>query len=321
MSNSLSIMADIGGTNTRVAIANGLKVDANSIERFRNAENSGLEEVLAKYLAQRPDINPSSACAAIAGPVKDVQGTLTNLNWTVDETLLKRATGANNASVINDLQAQGHALEHLTDSQTLVVKEGAAGDTHSARLVVGVGTGFNAAPVYRTDNVTLVPPAEAGHVDLATPTSELADFAGHFASKNGFCSVEDILSGRGLAHIYEWQSGRMTEPAEIMAAHAANNDPIASKTVGIFARALGNTVGNLALTTLPFGGIYLVGGVARAVTPYLSANGFEDAFCDKGRFSDFMKQFRIHVVDDDYAALLGMAALLQELRDGAASRS
>lgn len=321
MSNTLSIMADIGGTNTRVAVANGLVVDPNSIERFRNAENAGLEEVLTKYLAQRPEMKPTSACAAIAGPVKNGKGTLTNLNWTVDEELLKRATGATASSVINDLQAQGHALEHLSMDQTILAKDGAAGDTHAARLVVGVGTGFNAAPVYRTDTVTLVPPAEAGHVDLPTPTDELKSLGTHFAAQNGFCSVEDILSGRGLSHVYEWHSGQSADPAEIMSAHAANSDAVASATVATFSRALGTVVGNLALTTLPFGGIYLVGGVSRAVSPYLKDCGFEDAFLKKGRFAEFMKQFRIHIVDDDYAALLGMAALLEELRQGGADRS
>ncbi len=320
MSNTLSIMADIGGTNTRIAIADGLKIDETSIERFRNAENSGLEDVFAKYLSKRPNVMPSSACAAIAGPVRNGKGTLTNLNWTVDEALLKRATGATTTSVINDLQAQGHALEHLTTDQTILAKDGCDGGSHSARMVVGVGTGFNAAPVYRTDTVTLVPPAEVGHVDLATPTDELAGFAKQFSTKNGFCSVEDILSGRGLAHIYEWQSGQIIDPADIVAAHAAGNDQVASDTVGVFVRALGSVTGNLALTMLPFGGIYLVGGVARAVMPYLGKNGFEEAFSDKGRFTEFMKQFRVHVVDDDYAALLGMAALLDELRHGTVAR-
>jgi len=307
-------MADIGGTNTRVAIANGLDVDATSIERFRNSDHSGLEDVLVTYLAKRPTLTPSAACAAIAGPVKNGQGTLTNLDWTVDETLLKRATGATFASVINDLQAQGHALGHLSGANTVLAKDGALGDSHAARLVVGVGTGFNAAPVYRTDTVTLVPPAEAGHVDLPTPTDELTDLGAYFAAKNGFSSVEDILSGRGLSHIYDWHSGRTINPAAIVSAHAENADAFASATIATFIRALGAVVGNLALTTLPFGGIYLVGGVSRAVSPYLKDCGFEAAFCNKGRFSDFMEQFRVYVVDDDYAALLGMAALLDELR-------
>ena len=49
---------------------------------------------------------------------------------------------------------------------------------------------------------------------------------------------------------------------------------------------------------------------ATAVTPAL---GFSDAFRDKGRFSGFMKNFPVYVVEDDYAALTGMAAHLEEM--------
>ena len=319
--NNLSIMADIGGTNTRVALAQGLTVDPTTIERFKNKDHSGLESVLQKYLSDRPNVRPTAACAAIAGPVKDGHGTLTNLDWTVDKSLLASATGASTTSVINDLQAQGHALEHLPDDKTRLIKSGAIADSHAARLVVGVGTGFNAAAVYRTDTETLVPPAESGHTDLATPNNEMRSFALHFEQANGFCSVEDMLSGRGLSHIYSWLSNEEKDPAAIMAAHNSGTDATSSKAVGVFTRALGATCGNLALNVLPFGGIYLVGGVSLAVSPYLQEFGFNEAFCAKGRFGDFMTQFSIRVVEDDYAALTGMAALLHEIQNGPIQRA
>ena len=326
MSDSLSIMADIGGTNTRVALARNLEILTDSICRYKNAEYSGLEVIFAKYLADHPDVKPDAASAAIAGPVRDGKGTLTNLDWTIDRELLRRATGATTVSVINDLQAQGHAVEHLTDDKVEHIQNGNIVDAHAARLVVGVGTGFNAAPVFRTDNMTLIPPAECGHVDLPTPYDDQKRFASDFASKNGFCSVEDALSGRGLTHIYSWiakEAGsvrRKTAP-EIMSACEDNSDSLAMDTIQFFSRALGTVCGNLALSLLPFGGIYLVGGVARAVTPYLKDNGFVESFQDKGRFSEFSKQFPVYVVDDDYAALTGMAALLHELRNGPPQRA
>jgi glucokinase len=54
-----------------------------------------------------------------------------------------------------------------------------------------------------------------------------------------------------------------------------------------------------------------VGGLSSAVAPFAEDAGFEAAFRDKGRFSDFMDDFGIYVVQDDYAALKGMAAYLQ----------
>ena len=65
-----------------------------------------------------------------------------------------------------------------------------------------------------------------------------------------------------------------------------------------------------ALIHLPFGGLYLIGGVARAMTPYMQEFGLTEAFRDKGRFGEFMHSFSLHVVEDDFAALTGCAAYL-----------
>jgi glucokinase len=69
--------------------------------------------------------------------------------------------------------------------------------------------------------------------------------------------------------------------------------------------------GDLALQNLPFGGLYLVGGVARAIAPYLDQFGFAEAFFAKGRFADFMRNFPVSVIEDDYAALIGSAQFLR----------
>ena len=163
-------------------------------------------------------------------------------------------------------------------------------------------------------------------MDLPTPFDDQKRFAVNFAATNGFCSVEDVLSGRGLAHIYSWiaeeaGSENRKTPPEIMSACEDGSDPLAMKTIQFFSRALGSVCGNLALSLLPFGGIYLVGGVSRIVAPYLKDGGFIESFQAKGRFSEFTKQFPVYVVEDDYAALTGMAALLHELRNGPPERA
>lgn len=321
MTTNVSIVADIGGTNTRVALADGDRVRDDSIQRFTNAEYLGLAEILIRYLSERPGVTPNAACAAIAGPVQNGTGTLTNLNWTVDDALLKQATGAGITSVINDLQAQGHALEHLSSDKIRTIVGGVEADTTAARLVVGVGTGFNAAPVFHAGSKTLVAPAEAGHADLPTPSEEMRTFAKHFETKNGHCAIEDMISGRGLGHVYTWLSGKTLAPAKIMEACAEGSDENATNAVGAFCRAFGSVCGNIALNILPFGGIYLVGGVSSAVAPYLEKHGFIEAFHQKGRFTEFMQQFPVYVVEDDYAALEGMAALLNEMQNSPVTRS
>ncbi len=78
----------------------------------------------------------------------------------------------------------------------------------------------------------------------------------------------------------------------------------------VFVRILGTVAGNLSLIQLPFGGVYLIGGVARAMTPHLDRFGFDAAFRDKGRFAGFMGNFSVSVIEDDFAALIGCAGYL-----------
>jgi glucokinase len=314
----LSLVADIGGTNTRVALADGTRLLPDTIERFRNADFAGLETVLTTYLAGQNNPGCGGACVALAGPVRDGVGNMTNLDWTIDAATVARAVKAETVDVINDLQAQGHALGHITPDCITRVVAGTDAPDHASKLVIGVGTGFNCAPVHETPAGRLVVPAEAGHANLPIRSTEELDLCRDFETAHGFPAVEDVLSGRGLAHVAGWMSARRGTAREYTAAQvmdlADSGDAVARDALAFFVRILGTVTGNLSLIHLPFGGIFLVGGVARAVGPWLADMGFDDAMRDKGRFAGFMKNFPVYLVEDDYAALTGCARHLAQKR-------
>lgn len=319
-SDTLSLVADIGGTNTRVALAKGPQVLKQTIRRYRNAQYPGLEAVLHQFLAQEDGPACAKACLAVAGPVRGGSATLTNLDWTIDLGTLAGATGARTLSILNDLQAQGHALGYLDPAQLRPILSGPSLSGPSAqegapRLVIGIGTGFNAAPVFETSAGRFVAASESGHANLPVRTEAELRLGRYVSTAHGFPAIEDVLSGRGLERVYAWLGIEAGEPreaqaADIMAACADGADPRASEAAHIFVRLLGTVCGNLSLTQLPFGGVYLAGGVARAFAPYLEQFGFGEAFRDKGRFSSFMDNFSIFVIEDDFAALTGCAAHL-----------
>lgn len=313
----LAVVADIGGTNTRVALSRGTEVIADSIRRYRNADNGGLTDVLTHYLADM-DAAPAAACVAMAGPVRDGVGQLTNLDWTIDRDVIRDATRAGTVAVLNDLQAQGHALDFLAADALTELLPGQKAAPHAAKLVIGIGTGMNAAPVFRLGDQTLVPPSESGHITLPVQTGEELRLMAFIARKHGTPGVEDVLSGRGFERVYAWLceedgDGAPLDAGAIMQAAADGSDARATKAVAVFSKMLGRVCGNLALVMLPFGGIYLCGGVARHFAPHLIAGGFAEAFADKGRFRDFMGQFPVHLITDDYAALTGSACHLAEI--------
>ena len=316
--NTLSLVADIGGTNTRVALADGRKVLSKTIRRYSNSEYPGLESVLRRYIADEDNVDPAATCVAVAGPVRDGRATMTNLDWTIDKTTLIRATGAERVALLNDLQAQGHALGHIDADKIRTIIPFPDASDNAAKLVIGVGTGFNAAPVFETGAGRLVTPSESGHVNLPVQTEQDMRLCNYVSTAHGFPSVEDVLSGRGLERVYAWLGEEADDPreakaSEIMDACAQGTDARATKAATVFTRMLGSVAGNLALIQLPFGGVYLVGGVSQAFGPYLGDYGFVEAFRDKGRFAGFMSNFGVGVIEDDYAALTGCAAHLVSL--------
>ncbi|WP_227269701.1 glucokinase [Roseobacter weihaiensis] len=312
------LVADIGGTNTRVALSDGENVLSGTIRRYRNAEHPGLEVVLKQYLAAEGDIVPRAACIAVAGPVRDGKGHLTNLDWDMDEAGLAKSIGAGHVAMLNDLQAQGYALDHVSDADMMLVRQGSDGPDGAPRLVVNLGTGFNASPVFVAPSGPFVATSESGHATMPVRTEQDMRLCGFVARQHGFAAIDDILSGRGLAHIYAFLSHEAGKndtltSAAIMEGCASRADPLAVETVAYFTRLTAMVMGNLALVQLPFGGIYMVGGLSSAIAPYMAEFGFDTAFRDKGRFADFMDDFSIYVLQDDYAALKGTAAYLHGL--------
>ena len=312
-----AILADIGGTNTRVALADGKQVRPGSIAKFANAEFDSLEPILIRYLAEAGIASVEGACVAAAGPVRHGVAEMTNLSWIIDHSLLTRATGATKVAILNDLQAQGQALGHIAPEFLRPVIEAPA-VPNAAMLVVGLGTGINAAAVYNTPWGRVVPPSECGHISM--PIRDARDLAlarfieSYGEHAHGFAGAEDALAGRGLEHIHAFvttEAGPLNplSSAQIMAAIAAG-EPLARETARLYCHILGSYLGNLALIHLPYGGIFLIGGMSRAMTPYFAEMDLAASMRDKGRFGEFLNGFPVWVVEDDFAALTGCAAYL-----------
>ena len=315
---SLLLVADVGGTNTRVAMARGCTILPDSIRRYTNRDHANLAPVLRRYREEQGGATPLGACVAVAGPVSDGRAELTNLDWSIDTKRLVQATGARDGAILNDLQAQGHALGYLDQSAVRTIIQApptSPARDIGARLVIGVGTGFNAAPVHQLSSGRFVPPCEAGHANLPVRTEAELRLCNFVSTAHGFPAVEDVLSGRGLEQVYRWLSSEAGADEEYLAAEImarVDSDPRAEAAVIQFVRILGTVAGNLSLIHLPLGGVFLVGGVARAMGSYLLHSCFAEAFRDKGRFAGFMANFPVSLIEDDFAALVGCAAHLRE---------
>ncbi len=305
------LVADVGGTYTRVAFTSGQTVRTKTITRYVNDAYSSLEALLETYLQTHDWPEIEAACVDIAGPVVDDSAQLTNRSWNISRTKLSQILKTERIVLLNDLQAQGYAVATLGPKSMTTLYSGTprAGN----RLVVNIGTGFNIAPVYDVQGQVFVAAAEAGHASLGTQNKNHLDLIAFLTQDTGFAAIEEALSARGLTAISAWHAQkRNAQPLTSMEIFQNPNSELSQATLDTFATLLGQLCGDYALEYLAFAGLFLTGGIARAVAPHLGKK-FREAFLQKGRFSDFIATIPIVVIQDDFTALWGCAFYLNQL--------
>ncbi len=293
------LVADVGGTNTRLAIAMDAELRSETLRRYDNKQFSNLESVIEQYLSEQTNDRLCGCCIAVAGTVNNGQGRLTNRDWVICADSLCEVVGAERVVVINDLQAIGYGVHLLGSSDVQVLKAGASYQVNDTKLVINAGTGFNAVAVHTTESGRFVAPSECGHSSLAVSEATEKMLKHHIEDTYGFACIEDVLSGRGTETVRAWIAELTGSDNQL------NSNKYAYQSV--MSGILGSVTGDLALTHLPYGGIYLTGGVIQALLPNLHTDRLIDAFTSKGRFTDFMDQFSICLIRDDQPALRGCA--------------
>ena len=170
-----------------------------------------------------------------------------------------------------------------------------------------MGTGFNVAIAYQSPFGTFVPASEYGHARITTANKKQNLILQQLGKNSSFVSYENILAGLGLNRLDQVLNGRSDRtPAAILA--AAEEGDLQAKEVGTqLAGFAGQAFGDFALMNMALGGVYLIGGVARAMMPYLKEENFKKNFYARGNFSKIMKKISIHLILDDNAALKGCA--------------
>ncbi len=308
------LLADIGGTHTRVAVADP-GGSPQGVARYRNRDLDGPAEALRRELAARDGAGSRGwvVAAAVAGPVEDGRVQLTNLGWSLSGYALAREAGAERAVLINDYQALARALPAL-DARDLTRLSGEVPAPGAAQAVLGPGTGLGVSGVVPAGTGWGVVAGEGGHVTLPPADADEAALLEALRGELGHVSAEAVLSGAGLSRLHRLLHGAERTPEAITAA-LAEAEPQAALTVDRFLAFLGNVAGNLALTLGARGGVYLAGGILpRLAAERLRASPLHEQFLAKGRFRDYLAPIPLARIDDpEGATLLGLRAWLDDL--------
>ncbi len=306
------LVADIGGTNARFAVAHGLASELSHIARLPSGDFASLGSAVATYMASLPaEIQLTGACLAVAGPVTAGQAQLTNLGWQASEAELTSQLGVPTL-LLNDFAAYAYSVPQLAASQVQPVKAG-RGLSDSPQIVLGPGTGFGVARLAASGSGWQVTPCEGGHMGLAAATPLQVAVLGQLQQMLPYVNVESVLCGSGMVNLYralaylEGETPRYDMPAQLTNA-AANGDPLAVCAVAEFCRWLGSVAGDLVLAHGARGGVWLGGGILPRIVSPLVASEFCQAFTQKGLMANYMAAVPVQLALKSDTAVMGAAA-------------
>jgi len=338
------LAGDIGGTKTILRL---VESEATSGDRqlpnqttlheqtYPSQEFADLVPMVRKFLAEaQSKVSPEKACFGIAGPVVNNTSKLTNLNWNLEASRLERELQLAQVSLINDFVAVGYGVLGLSEQDLHTLQPGTP-NADAPIAVIGAGTGLGQGFAVPQSGSYRVFATEGGHSSFAPRTQLEFDLLQYLLERYNInrVSVERVVSGMGIVAIYQFlrdrrvyqESPALVEvykawqrevgqaektvnlAAEISSAAIAGQDSLAQKTMEIFIEAYGAEAGDVALKFLPYGGLYIAGGIAAKNLPLIQQGNFLQAFLSKGRMNSILEQVPVRIVLNPQVGLIGSA--------------
>ncbi|MGH7022567.1 MAG: glucokinase [Caulobacteraceae bacterium] len=316
----VGLVADIGGTNSRFALA-GLDAGGAIETAFRqdmlNAEHGGVGPCVRAYLDQLGAAPaPTMAAFGVASPISGDQVRLTNRDWSFSVSAMKAEFGWTRFEVVNDFVAIGHAIGGLAARHWRPLTGPAWPERLPAKVsLVGPGTGFGVGAVLRGASETLVVPTEGGHASFAPIDALELRILEVMLTRFPRVSNERILSGPGLEHLYRALAEVRGTPADpppapdILEGAISGRDHIARDTVQRFCLILGGAMGDVALVQ-GAQAVAIGGGIVPRLIEFLDTSLVRARFEAKGRAQPVLAAVPIALITHPEPGLLGAARLL-----------
>lgn len=345
------LAGDIGGTKTILQLiqAGHSSTDYKVLyeSSFPSQQYSDLTSIVQAFLRQIPEIinpfiYPLAACFGIAGPVVDNRCELTNLKWQLSGDRLKTELNLAKVSLINDFAAVGYGILGLNAADLHSIQTGKV-NAQAPIALIGAGTGLGQGFVIPQGKNYQVFTSEGGHTDFAPRNQEEFQLLTWVKNNQQLTrvSTERIVSGLGISNIYQYlrhqypqeespvmaeiyqqwleeqQKGEMAiDLGAIIGEKASQNgDLLCERTMALFISLYGAEAGNLALKLLPYGGLYIAGGIAPKILPLFDRYQFLSSFLDKGRMAPILEKVPVAVVTNANVGLMGAAIHAGHLLD------
>ena len=305
------LVADIGGTNSRVGFASpGGRPER--IVTLSNDEAGSPEGVLARALENAPS-RPKLAVLALASPVTGDEIPLTNRDWIVRPKALAERFGIGHVYALNDFEAIAHALPKLTGPDLKSVGPDVPFSS-GAKLAIGPGTGLGAAALVPSQMGVTAVATEAGHMSFGPAYPDEMMIFHRLLEKQAPISVEHIISGSGMARLHRaMHPDLLTLQPEMILRQAHAGDRDARATIAMFVRLFGRIAGDLALAYRATGGVYIAGGIAGKLGNLFDEKLFRAAFERHPPYETLLKAIPTAMIVCPEPGLIGCAAYAERM--------
>lgn len=324
---SHSLLADIGGTNARFALADcntAAPLLEDSVREYVVADFPSLADAAQRYLDET-GAKAGHGVFAVAGRVDGDEARITNHPWVISLARTRDALGFKDLKLVNDFAAQAMAASLLTPADVVAIGGArwspAPLSEPRTYAVIGPGTGLGVGGLVIRDGRRYPLETEGGHVSFPPGTPEEIAILERLSAQFGRVSNERLICGPGLVNIHRALSEIVGEdpgpmqPADITA-RAATGDPRCMRTLDVFCAVFGAIAGDLVLTTGAWDGVFLTGGLVPKLLTNLQHSGFRQRFEHKGRFSAAMARTPTLAIVHPRPGLLGAAAFAVEAFGG-----
>lgn len=315
------VAVDIGGTHARFAIAeayHGRVTSLGDATTLRTDAHASLQTAWETFGEKLGRALPRDAAIALACPVTGDLLKLTNNPWSIRPALIRDTLNVDRLTLINDFGAVGHAvvsvepryLRHLCGPDLPLPKQGVIS-------IIGPGTGLGVAHVLCREDQHHVIECEGGHIDYA-PLDGIEDaILARLRQRYRRVSVERVVSGPGLANIYEGLAaieGRLVQVGDekaLWATALAGDDSLAAAALDRFCMILGSVAGDIALAQGASAAV-IAGGLGLRLVDLLPRSGFAGRFAAKGRLEPMMASIPVKAITHPHPGLFGAAAAFAE---------
>ena len=314
------LLGDIGATHARFAWVADDGRPLSHVRTFACDDFEGLQDAIQHYLKVEALGQPAKAALGVATPVTSDKVAFTNRAWAFSISALRKRLGAERLFVMNDFEAMAWSLPDLRAKELFQV--GGTRPLKGKNLgLVGPGSGLGVAGLTADAGAWHPVSGEGGHVSLVATNALEWEVLQCLQRKFGHVSAERVLSGPGLVNLYDALSeiagqppGRH-QPQDIGSLAFEGQQPQALQAFQLFAAWLGAVASDVALTLGAQGGVYIGGGIVPRYRHWLATSSFRSRFENKGRFSAYLRDIPVYVIQANTPPALRGArrALMKDL--------